>query len=50
MLRSNLYEYEMEKERVEQSKQENSKGYLVWKKTGRLASDGKDELPEEAAG
>ena len=90
-LRAKLYEYEMEKKRVEQSKLEDSKldinfgsqirsyvlapyrmikdhrtklsigdvdrvldgdldelthGYLVWKKTGRLASDGKDELPE----
>ncbi len=90
-LRAKLYEYEMEKKRVEQSKLEDSKldinfgsqirsyvlapyrmikdhrtklaigdvdrvldgdldelthAYLVWKKTGRLASDGKDELPE----
>jgi peptide chain release factor 2 len=90
-LRAKLYEYEMDKKRVEQSKVEDSKleinfgsqirsyvlapyrmikdhrtklavgdvdrvldgdldqfthAYLVWKKTGRLASDGKDELPE----
>jgi len=90
-LRAKLYEYELEKKRVEQSKLEDSKldinfgsqirsyvlapyrmikdhrtklaigdvdrvldgdldalthAYLVWKKTGRLASDGKDELPE----
>jgi peptide chain release factor 2 len=90
-LRAKLYEYEMEKKRVAQSKLEDSKldinfgsqirsyvlapyrmikdhrtklsigdvdrvlegdldplthAYLVWKKTGRLASDGKDDLPE----
>ena len=90
-LRAKLYEYELEKKRVEQSKLEDSKldinfgsqirsyvlapyrmikdhrtklaigdvdrvldgdldelthAYLVWKKMGRLASDGKDELPE----
>jgi peptide chain release factor 2 len=90
-LRAKLYEYEMDKKKVEQSKVEDSKleinfgsqirsyvlapyrmikdhrtklsvgdvdrvldgdldqfthAYLVWKKTGRLASDGKDELPD----
>ena len=90
-LRAKLYEYEMDKKKVEQSKVEDSKleinfgsqirsyvlapyrmikdhrtklsvgdvdrvldgdldqfthAYLVWKKTGRLASDAKDELPD----